>query len=486
MTLDVIREAQRKQPNLNDIMTNYRNATESKPYEMENGILYKIFKNCKLLMIPSSLEETVLNYYHQHATSVHMSRDRLWSLLKTRFYWPSMYTNVKVHLQNCLICAQIKTRAPKHHGLLQPIHVQRPFELIGVDIVILRVSTGGFRYILVGIDYFTSWVEAAPMKTLTAEEVIRVFFQIIVSRHGCPERLISDSGVQFTSVLMKQLCSCFNIAKIESSPYHQQANGKVEKFIGFLKKALALVTPQDKLEKWHEMIDHCLLVYRISVSRVLNDNPFYLLYGRDSLLPQDLAFGLNFKSISRSIDHNNTTGNYQFELVKQLTRSYRELLSKRHEEQESYKAYYDQHQVAKNFNIGDEVLVLFDAPAKGPLVPRWEGPFQVIEKLDDVTYRVQNDEKIIAIHVQRIHLFQSIVRKYSANVNNYCFQEVHGDIFTSSTDTALAHCVSRDFKMTAGIALEFHRRLSSVDKLQEQKKEVGEHGKLQVVGTYFI
>jgi hypothetical protein len=201
MTLDVIREAQRKQSNFNDIMTNYRNATESKPYEMENGILYRIFKNFKLLMIPSSLEETVLNYYHQHASSVQMSRDRLWNLLKTRFYWPSMYTNVKVYLQNCLICAQIKTRAPKHHGLLQPIHVQRPFELIGVDIVILRVSTGGFQYVLVGIDYFTSCVEAAPMKTLTAEEVIRVFFQIIVSRHGCPERLISDSGVQFTSFL---------------------------------------------------------------------------------------------------------------------------------------------------------------------------------------------------------------------------------------------------------------------------------------------
>jgi transposase InsO family protein len=357
-------------------------------------------------MIPVPLQETVLEYYHEHATAVHISRDRLWGFLKTRFYWPSMYTQIKAHIKSCLICAQTKTRAPIQHGLLQPIPVQRPFELVGIDIVIMRLSTGGFKYILVAIDYFTNWVEAAPMKTLTAEETIRVFFQIIISRHGCPERLLSDSGTQFTSDLMKKLCECFNITKIESSPYHQQANGKVEKFIGFLKKALTLITPRDKLEKWNELIDHCLLVYRTSVSRVLNDNPFYLLYGRDALLPQDLAFGLNFHNINRSVRHNNEVGNPQYELLQQLTKSYAELMEKRKEEQTKYKDYYDQRHIAVEFDLGDEVLVLFDAPVKGPLVPRWEGPFEVIRKLDSVTYRIQNNDKIMAIHVQRLYLFK--------------------------------------------------------------------------------
>ena len=48
----------------------------------------------------------------------------------------------------------------------------------------------------VAIDYFTNWVEAAVMKTLIAEKLIRTFFKIIISRHGCPAGLMSYSGSQ--------------------------------------------------------------------------------------------------------------------------------------------------------------------------------------------------------------------------------------------------------------------------------------------------
>ena len=75
------------------------------------------------------------------------------------------------------LCLKIKTRAPIHNGLLRPIETKRPFELIGIDIPYLPISKGGFRYILVAIDYFTNWVEAALLKSMTAEEVIRAFLE---------------------------------------------------------------------------------------------------------------------------------------------------------------------------------------------------------------------------------------------------------------------------------------------------------------------
>ena len=60
------------------------------------------------------------------------------------------------------------------------------------------------------------------------------------------------------------------------------------------------------------------------------------------------------------------------------------------------------------FNIGDKVVILFDVPTKGPLMPRWEGPFTIIEKVNPATYKVENDEKIITIHVQRIKLANNV------------------------------------------------------------------------------
>jgi hypothetical protein len=94
------------------------------------------------------------------------------------------------------------------------------------------------------------------------------------------------------SSAFKALCRSFNITKRESSPYHVQANGTVEKFIGFLKKSLALITPERGPSTWDEMIDHCLFVYRISINRTLQDSSFFFLYARDATLPQDLAFGI--------------------------------------------------------------------------------------------------------------------------------------------------------------------------------------------------
>src|SRR5687768_9975258 len=51
------------------------------------------------------------------------------------------------------------------------------------------------------------------------------------------------------------------------------------------------------------------------------------------------------------------------------------------------------------------------------------------------------------------------------------FKEIKGDLFIS--DECLAHCVSKDLKMGAGIALQFNKKYGK-DTLIEQKKNIGE------------
>ena len=104
--------------------------------------------------------------------------------------------------------------------------------------------------------------------------------------------------------------------KEDSSPYHPQANGKVEKFIGFLKRSLALITPQDNLHKWDELVDHCLYAYRTSINRTIKTSPFELLYGRKDLMPQDLAYNI-YKP-----ENTQETDNYHYNLCKKLRDMY--------------------------------------------------------------------------------------------------------------------------------------------------------------------
>jgi transposase InsO family protein len=374
-------------------------------YIIIEGLVYKTIDGMHLLLIPESVVKTILTQYHSHALGGHMARDRLLDILKSRFYWHGMSADVKDFINKCDLCQKIKSQANLRHGRLRPIQVGKPFDLVGADIAYLPKSKKGYRYVLVTIDYFTNWVEAGLMKSLTAEELIRTFFKIIISRHGCPVGLMSDSGSQLKSTAFSQLCKCFNIQKIESSPYHQQANGKVEKFIGFLKRALALITDPDRLYKWDDMIDHCLFIYRISINRTLADTPFYLMYGRDAILPQDLKF--HTYDNRRTIEQiENDKQNYQYILTKQLQEEYTKLIKNREAEQNHYKDYYDLSHVDVTYEIGDKVLVLYDTPIKSCLMPRWEGPFTIMNQIDPVTYRVEDETRITTVHVQRLKLIK--------------------------------------------------------------------------------
>jgi hypothetical protein len=86
-----------------------------------------------------------------------------------------------------------------------------PFEVVGIEIVgPFSRSKKGYKYILVCVDLFTNWIQAAPMKTICAEEVSELVFKNIITRHGCPTRiLLTDQGTQFTSAMFEDLCKIF-------------------------------------------------------------------------------------------------------------------------------------------------------------------------------------------------------------------------------------------------------------------------------------
>ena len=260
---------------------------------MKNNVLYYSGENQKekKLVIPHNLRESVLGLYHNHELStVHMATDKMIQLFKKRFMWPGMTNDIKKWVGSCKKCCQHKRYQPHQHGLLTPIKSELPFQIIGADIAgPFKRSTGGNKYILVIIDYFTNWIEAIPLKTLTAEDTTRAFFKAIISRHGCPLKVITDHGTNFKSIF-DIMCKSLNIKHAHSATMHHQTNGKSERFIQFMKNSLGTVL-NSSMKNWDEMLDNVLFVYRISFSRVLNDSPFFLQYGRDAVLPQDLTIG---------------------------------------------------------------------------------------------------------------------------------------------------------------------------------------------------
>ena len=99
-----------------------------------------------------------------------------------------------------------------------------------MDVLQLPVTELENRYVGVFVDNFTKWVKALAVPNQSAETIAHLLVEEIFCRHGTPRQLLSDRGANFLSELVLEICKFLQIKKINTSGYHPQTNGMVEKF----------------------------------------------------------------------------------------------------------------------------------------------------------------------------------------------------------------------------------------------------------------
>jgi transposase InsO family protein len=97
-----------------------------------------------------------------------------------------------------------------------------PFRGWGMDMIgkINPPSSKGYQYILAIIDYFTKWVEAIPMKTVTSKDVINFNREHVIHKFGIPQTIMTDGGSVFISEEFRKFIADVGIKLIRSSPYY--------------------------------------------------------------------------------------------------------------------------------------------------------------------------------------------------------------------------------------------------------------------------
>jgi transposase InsO family protein len=105
---------------------------------------------------------------------------------------------------------------------MNPIIKPWPFRGWGMDMIdkINRPSSKGHQYILAIMDYFTKWVEAIPMKTVTSKDVINFIKEHVIQRFGIPQTIMTDGGSIFISEEFRKFAANVGIKLIRSSPYY--------------------------------------------------------------------------------------------------------------------------------------------------------------------------------------------------------------------------------------------------------------------------
>jgi hypothetical protein len=154
----------------------------------------------------------------------------LHKILRAGFYWPSIFSDVYKEVSSCHECHIFDGKRKLQPLPLNPISVEAPFMQWGLDFIgeIHPPSSAQHRWILTATDYFTKWIEAVPTRQATDTVIIQFLESNILSRFGCPVKIITDNATTFKSKRMEKFCSDYNITLGHSTTYYPQGNGLAE------------------------------------------------------------------------------------------------------------------------------------------------------------------------------------------------------------------------------------------------------------------
>jgi transposase InsO family protein len=139
---------------------------------------------------------------------------------------------------------------------------------------------------LVAVDKFTKWVEAAPVRTQDSTAAIN-FIKSIMFRFGIPYSIITDNGTNFTSKEFKSYCEGLGIKLKFASVAHPKTNGQVEKANGLIcsgiKKRL-LARLEKAKSTWVEELPSVLWSLSTTPNAATQETPFFLVHGAEAVL----------------------------------------------------------------------------------------------------------------------------------------------------------------------------------------------------------
>ncbi|WKA04769.1 hypothetical protein VitviT2T_022776 [Vitis vinifera] len=334
-----------------------------------------------LLCLDRASTDRVMREVHAGVCGPHMGGHMLArKIMRTGYFWLTMETDCCQFVQRCPECQihgdLIHVPSSELHALTSPW----PFSVWGIDIIgkISPKSSSGHEFILVAIDYFTKWVEAASYARLTSSGVASFIRSHIICRYGVPHELISDRGVHFRAEV-DTLVQRYGIRHHRSSAYRPQTNGAVEAANKNIKRILRKMVETSR--DWSEKLPFALWAYRTSFRTSTGATPYSLVYGMEAVLPVEIEMGSLRVALEQQIPETDWT-QARFDQLNLLDE--RRLRAADH-----VRAY--QRKMARAFkkrvkprplHVGDLVLRVIRGlirDPRGKFRPSWSGPYFIRE-----------------------------------------------------------------------------------------------------------
>ncbi|GKE53922.1 reverse transcriptase domain-containing protein, partial [Tanacetum coccineum] len=192
-------------------------------------------------------------------------------------------------IRECKSC-QVHRPVPRNpQQNLTPITSLWPFYKWGIDIARpFSEDPDKVKFLIVAIDYFTKWIEAKPVATITGAQIKKFVWENIVCRFGLLGEIISNNRKQFRDNPFKDWCEKLCIRQSFASVKHPQANGLVERANRSLGEGIK-ARLDERSKNWLEEISHVLWAHCTMIKSSNGETPFSVTYGTEAVIPVEIG-----------------------------------------------------------------------------------------------------------------------------------------------------------------------------------------------------
>ena len=144
--------------------------TRSARFTNHRGSLYKRgFFTPILKCIAGKDADYVLREVHEGVCGNHIgARTLAGKVLRQGYYWPTMLIDAIELLKKCKVCHEHAKISRLPSESLTSVACPWPFQQWGLNILgPLPIGKGQCKFVIIAVDYFTKWVKAEPLATIT-------------------------------------------------------------------------------------------------------------------------------------------------------------------------------------------------------------------------------------------------------------------------------------------------------------------------------
>nr|GEW44391.1 retrotransposon-related protein [Tanacetum cinerariifolium] len=305
--------------------------------------------------------------------------------LGSLFYWKKLSKDVKTFVRKCDVCQRNKPNLEAYPGALQLLPIpHKVWQDVSMDFIDGLPSSHGKSIILVVVDRLTKYAHFIALShSYTAVQVAQVFLDHVYKLHGMPATIVSDRDKVFLGLFWKSLFKSLKIELHMSTTYHPQSDGQTKVVNRCLECFLRCMTG-DKPKEWTEWLSLAEYWYNTNFHTAIQTTPYEALYG------QSPTFHIPYIQGSTSVDLVDRTLMAREEAIKLL-----KFYLKR--AQDRMKSQADKHMTDKEIEVGVWVYLKLQPyrqltvrqGSQHKLSAKFYEPFQIIERIGKVAYRLQ-------------------------------------------------------------------------------------------------